>query len=69
MSKAAPMSPATMKSLQDLKDKATWAFKPKVASADKKLVAQAVAAKLTARSRKRAYMVAQGQMKGGFPKD
>ena len=63
------MPPQQMKDIQAMKDKATRAWKPKVDTFTKRIVAQAVATALAARDRKRAYMVSQGQMRGGFPAD
>lgn len=64
-----PMTPEQHKQEQQLKDKATRAWKPKVPAAIKKFVAEQHAVKMHLREQKRAAMREAGQMRGGFPKD
>ncbi len=60
---------ASQRATQEMRNKATRAWNPRTAPSVKKLVAQAHAANYKTRDQKRAYMVSQGQMRGGFAAD
>jgi hypothetical protein len=64
-----PMSPDERRRIQAMRDKATRAWKPAVRLADKKFVATQVKFHKLRRDQKRAQMVANGQMRGGFSAD
>lgn len=62
-------TPDQQRQLQEMKDKATRAYKAPLWPAVAKAVAQAKAFHLKRRDQKRAEQVANGQMKGGFASD